>query len=114
MEATGGATPMTLSAGVTGANEGPTGVPAPQPIIMLNTAAPPAVIVARKRMPLVFGVFDMLFLLLSLGARSSHGSANDSKSGLEWAIPDHPTKLTGLLVRWGRGDERALDRLIPL
>jgi len=29
-------------------------------------------------------------------------------------IPDHPTEATGLLLKWGQGDETALDRLIPL
>src|SRR5829696_3362027 len=29
-------------------------------------------------------------------------------------ITDHHTHVTGLLVEWGRGDEAALDRLIPL
>lgn len=29
-------------------------------------------------------------------------------------IPDRPTKVTGLLLKWGQGDEAALDRLIPL
>jgi RNA polymerase sigma factor (TIGR02999 family) len=30
------------------------------------------------------------------------------------SIPDHPTKVTGLLLKWGQGDESALERLIPL
>jgi len=29
-------------------------------------------------------------------------------------IPDAPTQATGLLLKWGQGDETALDRLIPL
>ena len=29
-------------------------------------------------------------------------------------IPDHPTKVTALLLKWGHGDEAALDQLIPL
>jgi RNA polymerase sigma-70 factor (ECF subfamily) len=29
-------------------------------------------------------------------------------------ITDPPTKVTGLLVRWAKGDEAALERLIPL
>ena len=33
---------------------------------------------------------------------------------LQWGIPDHPTKVTALLVKWGQGDEAALERLIPL
>jgi RNA polymerase sigma-70 factor (ECF subfamily) len=33
---------------------------------------------------------------------------------LEWGIPANPTRVTGLLLKWGRGDEGALERLIPL
>ena len=29
-------------------------------------------------------------------------------------IPDDPTRATGLLLKWGQGDETALGRLIPL
>jgi RNA polymerase sigma factor (TIGR02999 family) len=29
-------------------------------------------------------------------------------------ITDHPTQVTALLLKWGQGDEAALDRLIPL
>jgi len=29
-------------------------------------------------------------------------------------IPGHPTQVTGLLQKWGQGDEAALERLIPL
>jgi RNA polymerase sigma factor (TIGR02999 family) len=29
-------------------------------------------------------------------------------------IPLNPTKVTGLLLKWGQGDEGALERLIPL
>ena len=36
------------------------------------------------------------------------------KKGLTWGIPVNPTRVTGLLIQWGRGDEGALDRLIPL
>jgi RNA polymerase sigma factor (TIGR02999 family) len=36
------------------------------------------------------------------------------KRGLKWGIPDHPTKVTELLLKWGQGDEAALERLIPL
>jgi len=39
-------------------------------------------------------------------------SANEK--GLEWGIPEHPTRVTGLLLKWGQGDETALERLIPL
>src|SRR4051812_39214319 len=30
------------------------------------------------------------------------------------SIPEHSTKVTGLLLKWGQGDEEALGRLIPL
>jgi RNA polymerase sigma factor (TIGR02999 family) len=30
------------------------------------------------------------------------------------AIADHPVGVTALLLQWGKGDEAALDRLIPL
>ena len=30
------------------------------------------------------------------------------------AITDHSTNVTGLLLQWGKGDESALERLIPL
>ena len=36
------------------------------------------------------------------------------KKGLTWGIPVNPTRVTGLLIEWGRGDEGALERLIPL
>ena len=29
-------------------------------------------------------------------------------------LPENPTRVTGLLLKWGQGDEAALDRLIPL
>src|SRR5215831_3987585 len=29
-------------------------------------------------------------------------------------IPDRPTKVTGLLLKWGQGDEEALAQLMPL
>ena len=29
-------------------------------------------------------------------------------------IPKQPTEVTGLLLKWGQGDEAALERLIPL
>jgi RNA polymerase sigma factor (TIGR02999 family) len=34
--------------------------------------------------------------------------------GLDLRIPDHPTKVTGLLLKWRQGDDDALGRLIPL
>jgi hypothetical protein len=29
-------------------------------------------------------------------------------------IPEHPANVTALLLKWGKGDEAALERLIPL
>ncbi len=37
-----------------------------------------------------------------------------AKKSLNCCIPQHPTKVTGLLLKWGQGDEQALHRLIPL
>jgi RNA polymerase sigma factor (TIGR02999 family) len=37
-----------------------------------------------------------------------------SEKGLRWVILKDPTRVTGLLLQWGRGDEGALERLIPL
>jgi len=37
-----------------------------------------------------------------------------NEKGLECGIPETPTRVTGLLLKWGRGDEAALERLIPL
>ena len=36
------------------------------------------------------------------------------QKGLTWGIPVNPTRVTGLLIQWGRGDEGAIERLIPL
>ena len=36
------------------------------------------------------------------------------EKSLEWGIPENPTDVTGLLLKWGQGDEGALERLIPL
>ena len=36
------------------------------------------------------------------------------KRRLIWGIPENQTRVTGLLLEWGRGDEGALERLIPL
>lgn len=38
----------------------------------------------------------------------------NERKRLEWGIPANPTRVTGLLLKWGRGDEAALERLIPL
>jgi len=46
------------------------------------------------------------------GKRSQKMPANEK--GLECGIPETPTRVTGLLLKWGRGDEAALERLIPL
>lgn len=50
---------------------------------------------------------------LSQEAETSHENVNERKR-LEWGIPANPTRVTGLLLKWGRGDEKALERLIPL
>ena len=60
------------------------------------------------------GVFDMCSSLLSLEAESSRENVKGPKRGLKWGIPDNPTRVTGLLLKWGQGDEGALERLIPL
>jgi RNA polymerase sigma factor (sigma-70 family) len=36
------------------------------------------------------------------------------KNGLESGIPERATRVTDLLLKWGRGDDAALERLIPL
>ena len=36
------------------------------------------------------------------------------EKGLLWDIPEKLTRVTGLLLKWGQGDEDALERLIPL
>jgi RNA polymerase sigma-70 factor, ECF subfamily len=36
------------------------------------------------------------------------------EKGLKLGIPENPTRVTGLLLKWGQGDEDALERLIPL
>ena len=41
-------------------------------------------------------------------------ASNGPKAAYTDRIPDHPTKVTGLLLKWGQGDEAALERLIPL
>ena len=50
---------------------------------------------------------------LSQEAETSRENVNQRKR-LEWGIPANPTRVTGLLLKWGRGDEKALERLIPL
>jgi RNA polymerase sigma-70 factor, ECF subfamily len=36
------------------------------------------------------------------------------RKGLRWGTTGQTTNVTGLLLRWGQGDQGALDRLIPL
>jgi len=50
----------------------------------------------------------------SLEAETNRENVKWAKRGLELEIPAHPTKVTGLLLKWGQGDEKALERLIPL
>ena len=51
---------------------------------------------------------------MSLEAKSSRENVKRAEKGLEWGIPENPTRVTGLLLKWGQGDEGALERLIPL
>ena len=37
-----------------------------------------------------------------------------SERRVEWPIADQPATATGLLLKWGQGDETALHQLIPL
>jgi RNA polymerase sigma-70 factor, ECF subfamily len=55
-----------------------------------------------------------LIFPLSLEAETSRQNVKSTKKVLEWGIPANPTRVTGLLLKWGRGDEGALERLIPL
>ena len=59
-------------------------------------------------------VCSSLIFPLSLEAETNRRILQMGKKGLEWRIPANPTKVTGLLLKWGRGDEGALERLIPL
>ena len=51
---------------------------------------------------------------LSLEAETNWENFKRVEKGLERGIPAHPTRVTGLLLKWGRGDEGALEQLIPL
>jgi len=55
-----------------------------------------------------------LIFPLSLEAKTNRKNVKWTKKGLEWGIPENPARVTGLLIQWGRGDEGALERLIPL
>ena len=48
------------------------------------------------------------------GFRWSLPAGQPGTDGLRWRITEHSAEVTGLLLRWGRGDEGALERLIPL
>jgi RNA polymerase sigma-70 factor (ECF subfamily) len=52
--------------------------------------------------------------VLSLEAENSGTNVRRAKRGLKYGIPVNATRVTGLLLKWGRGDEGALERLIPL
>jgi RNA polymerase sigma-70 factor, ECF subfamily len=39
---------------------------------------------------------------------------NRGGTGLRWAITQHPSQVTALLLAWGKGDNAALERLLPL
>ena len=51
---------------------------------------------------------------LSLEAESHRENGKWAKRGRELGNPADPTRVTGLLLKWGRGDEGALEQLIPL
>jgi RNA polymerase sigma factor (TIGR02999 family) len=51
---------------------------------------------------------------VTTAARSSGENVNTGEKGLLWGIPENLTRVTGLLLKWGQGDEDALERLIPL
>jgi RNA polymerase sigma-70 factor (ECF subfamily) len=55
-----------------------------------------------------------LIFPLSLEAKTTRENVKGAKNGLELRIPTNPTRVTGLLLKWGRGDEGALERLMPL
>jgi RNA polymerase sigma-70 factor (ECF subfamily) len=59
-------------------------------------------------------VCSSLIFPLSLEAETSGENFKRAEKGLELGIPANPTRVTGLLLKWGQGDEAALDRLIPL
>ena len=65
-------------------------------------------------MPSCIQVCSSLIFPLPLEAETTRHNVKWTKKGLEWRIPANPTKVTGLLLEWGRGDEGALERLIPL
>ena len=65
-------------------------------------------------MPPRIQVCSSLIFPLSLEAETSARKRQMGEKGLEWGIPENPTRVTGLLLKWGRGDEAALERLIPL
>jgi RNA polymerase sigma-70 factor, ECF subfamily len=51
---------------------------------------------------------------LSLEAKTNRQNFKWGEKGLELSIPENSTRVTGLLLKWGQGDEAALERLIPL
>jgi len=53
-------------------------------------------------------------LPLSVEAKTNREIVKWAKKRLELGIPANPTRVTGLLLKWSRGDEDALERLIPL
>jgi ECF sigma factor len=59
---------------------------------------------------------DLVEMISSAVSRSEKQGRKRERGekGLEWRIPENPTRVTGLLLKWGRGDEGALERLIPL
>jgi RNA polymerase sigma-70 factor (ECF subfamily) len=65
-------------------------------------------------MPSCRQVCSSLIFPLSLRAETNLRNIKWAKKGLEWNIAANPMKVTGLLLKWGRGDKGALERLIPL
>jgi RNA polymerase sigma-70 factor (ECF subfamily) len=59
-------------------------------------------------------VCSTLIIPSVLEAKNSRENVKRGEKGLEWGIPANPTRVTGLLLKWGQGDEGALERLIPL
>jgi RNA polymerase sigma factor (TIGR02999 family) len=50
----------------------------------------------------------------SVEAQVSGENVKTPGKGLICGIPENLTRVTGLLLKWGQGDEAALERLIPL
>jgi RNA polymerase sigma-70 factor (ECF subfamily) len=69
---------------------------------------------STERTTSVRNLLNMFVFLLSLEAENGCQNVKGPEKGLKSGIPENPTRVTGLLLKWGRGDEGALERLIPL